>query len=156
MNSLARSFAMKFTRKAPKLGQTFTDTKVFLGKLDGEFVTLENHLNERFGKHINNTGHIFGDGSELNMNAGTFVHYSYVASAKQLIIVDIQSVNYPLSDPEMASSTLMAMDDTILFCSSNLSTTAIEQFLRKHTSNKYCKLFNLDQEETALLGSERG
>lgn len=75
MDSLARNFAIKFALEAPpEFGQTFTYTKVFLGKLDGEFVTLENYLNGRFGKHIN-TGDIFGDGSELNMKAETFVHY---------------------------------------------------------------------------------
>ena len=117
---------MNFAREAPlEFGQAFTYNKVFLGKLDGEFVTLENYLDGRFGKHVNNTGDIFGHESELNMKAETFVHYSYVASAKQLMIVDIQGVNYSLSDPEIASSTLMAMDDTILFCSGNLSTTAI-------------------------------
>ena len=121
MNSLARNFAINFAREAlPEFGQTFTYTKVFPGKLDGEFVTLENYSNGRFGKHINNTGDIFGDGSELSMKSESFVHNSYVtvASAKQLMIADIQGVNYSLSDPEIASSTLMAMDDTILFCTS--------------------------------------
>lgn len=131
MNSVARNFAMNFARKAPpEFGQTFTYTMVFLGKLDGEFVTLKNYLNGRFGKHINNTDDIFGNGSELRMKAETFVHYSYVLSAKQLmIVVDIKGVNYSLSDPEVESSTLMAMmEDTILFCSRNLSTTATVSF----------------------------
>ena len=128
------------------LGQTFSYTKVYLGNLNGEFVTLENYLDRTFQEYINNTGDIFGDGSELSMKAEAFVHYSYVASAKQLMIVDIQGVNYSLCDPEIASTTLMARDDTILFCSGNLSTTAIEAFLSKHTCNKYCLLLKLDQE----------
>lgn len=147
MNSLARNFAMKLALDAPvEFGQTFTYTKVYLAKLNGEFVTLESYLNGTFQKYINNTGDIFGDGSELSMKAETFVHYSYVASAKQLMIVDIQGVNYALCDPEIASSTLMARDETILFCSGNLSTTAIDEFLGKHTCNKYCLLLKLDQE----------
>lgn len=95
MNSLARNFAMKFAREAPpEFGQTFTYTKVFLGKLDDEFVTLENYLHGRFGKYINNTGDIYGEGSDaVSTKVETFVHYSYVASAKQLMIVDIQGVN---------------------------------------------------------------
>lgn len=63
---------------------------MFLGKLDDEFLTLMNYLNGRFGKHINNTGNFFGDGGKLTMKAKTLVHYSYVASAKQLMIVDVQ------------------------------------------------------------------
>lgn len=46
---------------------------------------------------------------------------------------------------------LMAMDESILFCLGNLSTTAKEQFLRKHTCNKYCKLFNLDKKRLLNL-----
>lgn len=146
MNSLERNFAVKFGLDAPaEFGQTFSYTKVYLGKLNGEFVTLESYLNGTFQKYINNTGNIFGEGSELSMKAESFVHYSYVASAKQLTIVDIQGVNYAVCDPEIASSTLMARDDTILFCSGNLSTTAIEEFLSKHTCNKYCLLLKLDQ-----------
>lgn len=147
MNSLARNFAMKLALDAPaEFGQTFSYTKVYLGKLNGECVTLESYLNCTFQKYINNTGDIFGIGSEQSIKAETFVHYSYVKSAKQLMIVDIQGVNYALCDPEIASSTLMARDETILFCSGNLSTAAIEVFLSNHTCNKFCKLLKLDQE----------
>lgn len=146
MNSLARNFAMKLALDAPAdFGQTFSYTKVYLEKLNGECVTLESYLNGTFQKYINNTGDIFGVGSELSMKAETFVHYSYVKSAKQLMIVDIQGVNYALCDPEIASSTLMARDETILFCSGNLSTAAIEVFLSRHTCNKFCQLLKLDQ-----------
>lgn len=55
---------------------------------------MENYLNGTFQKYIKNTVDIFGDGSKLSMKAEAFVHYSYVASAKQLMIVDIQGVNY--------------------------------------------------------------
>lgn len=75
MNPLAQNFAMKF-------GQTFSYLKVYLGKLNGEFVTLENYLNGTFQKYLNNTGDIFGDRSELSMKAEAFVHYGYIASAK--------------------------------------------------------------------------
>ena len=147
MNSLARNFAMKMAPDAPaEFGQTFSYTKVYLGKLDGECVTLESYLNGTFQKYINNTGDICAVGSELTMKAETFVHYSYVKSAKQLMIVDIQGVDYALCDPEIASSTLMGRDETILFCSGNLSTAAIEVFLSNHTCNKFCLLLKLDQE----------
>ena len=147
MNSLAQNFTMKLALDAPaEFGQTFSYTKVYLGKLNGECVTLESYLNGTFQKYINNTGDIFGIGSEQSIKAETFVHYSYVKSVKQLMIVDIQGVNYALCDPEIASSTLMARDETILFCSGNLSTAAIEVFLSNHTCNKFCQLLKLDQE----------
>ena len=148
MNSLARNFAMKLAMDAPvEFGQTFSYTKVYFGKLNGECVTLESYLHGTFQKQINDTGDIFSVGSELSMKAETFDHYSYVTSAKQLMIVDIQGVNYALCDPEIASSTLMATDETILFCSGNLSTAAIEAFFSNHTCNKFCELLKLDQEE---------
>ena len=97
MNSLARNFAMKMALDAPaEFGQTFSYTKVYLGKLDGECVTLESYMNGTFQKYINNTCDICAVGSELTMKAETFVHYSYVKSAKQLMIVDIQGVDYAL------------------------------------------------------------
>ena len=66
MNPLARNFAMKLAMDAPaEFGQTFSYTKVYLGKLNGECVTLESYLHGTFQKHINNTGDIFGAGSEL-------------------------------------------------------------------------------------------
>lgn len=53
MNSLARNFAMKFGLDTPaEFGQTFSYTKVFLGKFNGEFVNLENYLNGTFQKYI--------------------------------------------------------------------------------------------------------
>ena len=109
-----------------EFGQTFSYTKVYLGKLNGECVTLESYLNGTFSKYSNNTSDICAVGSELTMKAETFVHYSYVKSAKLLMIVDIQGVEYALCDPEIASSTLMVKDEMILFCLGNLSTAAIK------------------------------
>lgn len=60
--------------------------------------------------------------------------------------VNMQGISYLLCDPEIASSTLMAWDDTILFCSGNSSPTAREAFLSKHTCNKYCLLLKLHEE----------
>jgi len=66
---------------------------------------------------------------------------------KQLMVVDIQGKGYGLCDPEIASADLRDVDDnTILFCSGNLSYSAIKKFNEVHVCNQHCTLLKLDQE----------
>ena len=96
-------------------------------------------------KYINNTGDIYPDGSEGCLKAESFVHYTYVKLGTKLMVADIPG--YHLCDPEIASADLRdANDQTILFCSGNLSYTAIERFKKVHVCNKYCTLLKLDKE----------
>lgn len=68
-------------------------------------------------------------------------------SGKKLMVVDIQGKGYSLCDREIAREDLRDADDnTILFCSGNLSYTAIEKLNEVHVCNQYCTLLNLDQE----------
>ena len=93
MNSLARNFAKNLELEKPQeFGDTFSYTKAYFGKLNGECVTVENFLDgtTRFSKYVNNTGNIYRDGSEVSLKAETFVHYTYVKSGKKLMVVDIQ------------------------------------------------------------------
>ena len=150
MNSMARNFAKNLELEKPKeFGDTFSSTKVYFGKLNGECVTVEKFLDgtSPFSKYVNNTGDIYPDGSEVCLKAETFVHYTYVKSGTKLMVVDIQGKGYHLCDPEIASADLRdANDQTILFCSGNLSYTAIERFKEVHVCNKYCTLLKLDKE----------
>ena len=64
MNSLARNFAKNLELEKPQeFGDTFSYTKVYFGKLNGECVTVENFLDgtTRFSKYVNNTGDIYHD-----------------------------------------------------------------------------------------------
>jgi len=150
INSLARNFAKTLELEKPqKFGDTFSYTKVSFGTLNGECVTVENFLDgtTQFSKYVNNTGDIYCDGSEVSLKAETFVHYTYVKSGKKLMVVDIQGKGYRLCDPEIASAELRdAHNNTILFCSGNLSYSAIEIFNEVHVCNQYCALLKLDQE----------
>ena len=149
MNALARNFAQNLDLERPILeyGQTFTYTKVYYSSFNGEFVTLENFLEGTFQKYINNTGEICGnDISNISLKAEAFVHFTYVNSNQQLIVSDILGVNYSLCDPEIASAKLMDDNDSsILFCSGNLSETAIDNFFRGHSCNKFCRLLNFSK-----------
>ena len=147
MNALARNFAQNLDLERPILeyGATFTYSKVYYSSFNGEFVTLEDFIEGTFEKYINNTGEICGDGtSEISLKAEAFDHFTYVNSNQQLIVSDIQGVNYWLCDPEIASAKLMdEIDSSILFCCENLSKTAIDTFFREHNCNKFCQLLKL-------------
>ena len=74
-----------------QFGDTFTYTKVYFGKINGEVISLEKYLDGNFEKHINNTEEIYTE-SELGKKCEAFVHYTYVVSKEQLMVVDIQGV----------------------------------------------------------------
>ena len=144
MNALARNFALTLSNQAPvEYGPVLSYTKVYFGRLYGEFVTLENYLEGDFQKYVNNTGEVYGD-SDLTLKAEAFCHFTYEKSGQQLMVVDIQGVDHKLFDPEIATSTLCDADDkSILFCCGNLSVTAINKFKAGHTCNKFCKMLDL-------------
>ena len=147
MHALARHFSLLLRDGAPlEFGDTFLYTKLYYAEMKGEFVTVESYIEGSFRKYVNNTGDIvLKDGSEIAMKAESFVHYSFVKSGKQLIIVDLQGVGFVLCDPEIASSELYDESDGIYFCAGNLSTNAIETFFVQHKCNKYCELLSLDK-----------
>ncbi|XP_078368275.1 myosin heavy chain kinase A-like [Oculina patagonica] len=147
MNALARNFALRLAAEAPvKYGSTLRYTKVYFGKLYGQCVTVEPYIEGAFEKHVNNTGEVCGDGGEVSCKAETFSHYTYCKSGKQLMVVDIQGVDYTLFDPEIATSELLDnADQSIFFCCGNLSSQAIEKFKTEHICNKFCDLLKLDK-----------
>lgn len=149
MQILARNLASSLKKQAPKeFGETFSYAKVYFGKCGGEIVTIESHINGEFRKYINNNGHIIlQDSSETAVKAETFAHYTYEKSEKKLMVLDVQGVDFTLTDPEIASAELMDSTNKILFCSGNLSIMAIEAFLSMHACNNYCLLLDLPKVE---------
>lgn len=149
LNALARNMAQNLTMEAPvfEFGESFSYHRVYFSSLNDEFVTLEGFLEGTFTKYINNTGSICTQtNKELTLKAETFVHFTYVRSKKQLMVTDIQGVGYCLCDPEIASTQQIDVEDqSILFCTGNLSTTAINTFKSEHKCNKYCNLLKLEK-----------
>ena len=147
MHALARHFAQMMHNEAPlEYGETFMYTKLYYDKLNDEAVTIEQVIEGKFTKYINNTGEILvNDNSSIALKAESFAHYSYVKSDEQLIVVDIQGVGFCLFDPEIASVKLYDEDRSIYFCAGNLSINAIETFLMQHKCNKFCKLLKLEE-----------
>ncbi|CAB4028614.1 Transient receptor potential cation channel subfamily M member 6 [Paramuricea clavata] len=129
LNALARNFAQSMASEvqASEFGETFIYGKVYYSSLNGEPVTLENHLDGVFEKFINNTGE---------------------KSNQQFMVTDIQGVNYSLCDPEIATAELADPDDqAIRFCTGNLSDTAIQSFLTCHECNRYCEMLKLSKQQ---------
>lgn len=83
-----------------------------------------------FEKFVNNTGELCvtpEDTSELSLKAESFVHYTFQKSNQQLMVTDIQGVNYSLCVPEIATAVLKdPKDREIRFCTGNLSDEAIK------------------------------
>ena len=142
MNALARYFAqnLDLERAVVEYGPTFKYSKVYYTNFNGEYITVEEFIEGTFAKCINNTGEICGDvSSEISLKADAFVHFTYVNSNQQLMVSDIQGVDYWLCDPEIASAKLIDENDSsIFFCSGNLSTTAIDTFFQARSCFVAC------------------
>ncbi len=142
MNALVRNFAQLMEQEKPEeFGNTFVYTKVYYAKYHDEYVTLEDYTDGRFCKYVNNNGDI------LPLHTSKLDVGLKAQSGKQLMVLDIQGVNYQLCDPEISSTNLKdTADQDILFCCGNLSTQTIEHFLAFHDCNKYCELLKLPKE----------
>eukprot|EP00794_Sanderia_malayensis_P020815 gene20815-22858_t len=118
--------------------------RLFYGKLADEHVTIEIFIPGMFRKYVNNTGDIVtNDGSEAALKAETFAHYTYFASKKHLMVLDLQGCDFSLCDPEIASTELYDADQQINFCAGNLTIQAIRNFLSQHVCNEYCRMLKL-------------
>ena len=89
-------------------GETFSYNTIYLGKLpDGEFVTVEEFVKGKMGKLVNNDGTPCGNKEDVILQkAECLVHFSYEKSNYQVMLLDVQGVDYELFDPEIASAKL--------------------------------------------------
>ena len=112
-----------------------------MAKLEnGEFVVIEEYIDGKFTKYINNTGLVCGaNASDVSKKAECLVHYSYEKSSKQLMLLDTQDSEYTLFDPEIASATLQ-VDKEYLFGVGDLTSHAIETFVENHVCSKFCTI----------------
>ena len=96
MHTLARHFSKVLRNEiSADFGACFLYNKVYYGKLDGQFITIEHYLRGDFKKYINNTGEIIHhDGNDLALKAEMFSHYTYVKSQNNLMVLDIQGAEY--------------------------------------------------------------
>ena len=153
MHHLARNFAAQLRQVAldqdlrDLFGETFSYKTIYLGKLPGgEFVIVEEFVEIKMGKLVNNDGTPCGNKEDVILQkAECLVHFSYEKSNYQVKILDVQVINYELFDPEIASAELLDGQNQVLFTTGKLSATAIENFKVNHTCNSYCRCLSLKQ-----------
>ena len=111
MHLLARNFASQLTSSlAPeatiKCGETFRYRNVYYGKTkEGECVTIEEFIDGKFRKYLNNTGLLCGDKADPLSKSRMFWPISHLKKSKgKILLVDIQGGGFELYDPEIASS----------------------------------------------------
>ena len=130
-------------------GPLLSYKKANLGKIlkTGEYVMIEEFIEGRFSKYINNDGSISHEEGEQEyiLKAECLVHFSYMKSNQELMLLDIQGSGYNLYDPEIATAAGAFTSDgsQLQFCMGNLSTEACANFIKNHKCNRFCKLANL-------------
>ena len=114
MHQLGRNFASQLTNSlapevAKKFGETFRYRNVYYGQTkEGECVTIEEFIDGKFRKYLNNTGLLCGDKADpLCQKAECLAHFSHEKSKGKILLVDIQGGGYDLFCPEIASSELV-------------------------------------------------
>ena len=151
MHHLARNMtanlqmAVNEAKKEEEFGEMLRYNNIFLGKIDQDFVTVEEFIPGSFVKYINNTGQRCVEAENENgKKAECLSHFSFEKSEKTLMVVDIQGSGCNLYNPEIASIDLLD-NGKVMFCVGNLSKTAIEGFTMDHQCNKYCQLVGLQK-----------
>ena len=145
MHALAKNIADHLSKKVQELNvsKEFRETlklNIYLAKLDGECLTLEEFIEGKFEKYMNNTGEVCVSGDDvIGQKAECLSHFSYDISNSQLLVVDLQGSGHMLCDPEIATAQMFDSDEEFLFCAGNLDVVAIiATFVKVHVSNKFC------------------
>ena len=88
---------------------------------------------------------------EVFEKAQKLSHFTYRATEKEMMLLDLQGSKYNLYDPEIATTEQCDTDGEVNFCSGNLSKYAIKKFFEQHTYNKYCEMVKLIEVEAANI-----
>ena len=138
MHLLARNFACMLEQKIVEkhaidaFGKVPRYRKIYYGEDDkGDCVTVEEFIDGKFTKYLNNTGDCCVDETDvMGQKAQCLSHFSYEKSDKKLMLLDLQGSGYELFDPEIASHELFDGSAEVLYCAGNLSEMAIDKFVR--------------------------
>ena len=155
MNAVARHLTKKFAKNVPpEFGRTFEYIKVFFAVFKEQPVTVEEYVEGEFQKYVNNNGMCITSPAEgfdeIYAKAQCLVHFSYHRSERKLMLLDIQGSSFKLYDPEIATTDLLANNESlgskeVNFCAGNLSCVAIDSFKSKHICNIYCEMMSIEQ-----------
>ena len=87
------SVAVKKTKNQELFGEFFRYTKIFIGKMDDEYITVEEFINGEFITYLNNTGELCTEGNdELGQKAECLAHFSLSNQRKGLCLLISKAV----------------------------------------------------------------
>ena len=91
---------------------------MYYGKTkEGECVTIEEFIDGKFRKYVNNTGLLCGDKADPPcQKAECLAHFLHEKSKGKILLVDIQGGGFELYDPEIASSELFDDNEMLFLC----------------------------------------
>jgi len=136
MQAVAAHFAAKYNSYNPPKKVKFLVACVLeLNQREGTPVCgVERFISGHYRKYNNNSGWVSDDDRNT---PGTFCHFSYVASDRELLICDIQGVGDIYTDPQIHSR------DGKGFGKGNLGLEGMNNFLSTHRCNRICKFLRL-------------
>ena len=115
----------------------------------GECVTVEEFIDGKFTKYLNNTGDCCVNETDvMGQKAQCLTHFSYEKSEKKLMLLDIQGSGYELFNPEISSHELFDGSAEVLYCAGSLSQMAIDKFVSGHKCNVFCDIVGLKSRNT--------
>ena len=120
-------------------------SNMFLCKVvaTNEITIIEVFAGNHSAKYINNGSIHCKEATEIQQKAESFTHLLYIKS-KELIVLDIQGSGYSVTGPEIPTVDGNFDDqNNLLFCVGNLSRTAVAIFFKQNSSNKYCRMLDL-------------
>eukprot|EP01083_Nonionella_stella_P153837 494773_1 len=100
--------------------------------VDGEYITVEDHLDGSFEKFNSNTGWVKRNESSLN----AFSHWSYHHSNGKYLICDLQGVDSDNGSYELTDPVVMSEDTKFGTC--DLGVVGISNWFYHHSCNEYC------------------
>ncbi|XP_077863452.1 alpha-protein kinase vwkA-like [Saccoglossus kowalevskii] len=114
-------------------------------KVEGEpYYTIEKFLPGKFKKYLNNNGVAAKDGGVITDKMCSFAHWCYQKYSGRILLLDLQGVDYTLTDVAIATWELFDEGThDILFGMDNISRQAIVTFSKDHSCSEYCAFLNL-------------
>jgi elongation factor 2 kinase len=115
---------------------------------------IEKYLDGNYRKHNNNYGYV--NENERN-TPQAFSHFTWEASGKKLIVVDIQGVDDYYTDPQIHIIDEVQPGEANFFSEystaspGNLGTQGVEKFFETHQCNEICKQLGLAPVKFPLL-----
>ncbi|EGG22654.1 putative protein serine/threonine kinase [Cavenderia fasciculata] len=131
MQMMCREYGIRYTANSPPKPVDFLSAwviEVQADKGDHKLYGLEMYIDGEFKKLNSNFGSVFGDRNTPQ----SFSHFSYEASAHELIIVDIQGVDDHYTDPQIHTK------DGEGFGAGNLGEKGMKKFIESHKCNPIC------------------